>query len=149
MWERYRGSTRHLRRLGLHRTRIENGVASGTPDTNEALLGREWWLEFKVCERPKAPRGPVQIKWRKGQQEWLYRRCRVGCRAYLFLQVGKARAARRYLIQGRHTPFLEGLCESNILVLSIVAPTASSDEILLAAAGLTPEDIERASPPAD
>lgn len=135
-WATYRDDTRHLRKGGqLHRVRIENGVEKSTPDTNEAFRGSSWWAEWKTAARPRDPDKPVVIDWQKGQQEWLWRRSRAGCKAYLFIQVGAGAGRARYVIDGEHAPELTAPTERRLLELSLVQPTATSEQMLYAAAG--------------
>jgi hypothetical protein len=135
-WRTYRDDTRHLRKGGdLHRVRIENGVESATPDTNEAFRGSTWWGEWKTAARPCKPETPVEIDWRPGQQEWLWRRSRAGGKAYLFIQIGSGTGRARYVIGGEHAPDLTAPTERRLLELSLVEPTATSEEMLMAAAG--------------
>ena len=138
LWSWYQVGTRRFRSLGLHHTRVENGVASGTPDYEGCFRGHSWWSELKSSPRPRHKTDPVVIDWRPGQQAWLYHRSRCGGRAYLFLQVGSGAKACRYLIPGRHAPFTDGLPEQDLAVLSLVNPKAKPPEFLFASAGLHP-----------
>lgn len=67
--------------------RIENSVALGMPDVNY-LYG---WIELKTKhEWPKREDTPLRIDhFTPEQRTWLFRRTRMGGRAFLLLRVGK------------------------------------------------------------
>ena len=103
-------------RESLHLQRVENSVASGPPDVEGQLLHRgQFWIELKSTARPKRG-GPVRFKVRDSQVEWMRRRCRVGGRVWLLLQVGSGRSAARYLVPGRYAGQVqEGMTEVTLM----------------------------------
>lgn len=101
-------------RYELHMERIENTAASGTPDVEghyRSRSGKQFWIELKSVARPKRD-GIIKFRIRSAQVEWLRRRCYVGGRAWLFVQVGSGAAAKRYLLWGTHAAEMrEGVTE--------------------------------------
>ena len=114
LWNWLRKARKELR-SDLHMERVENGAASGTPDVEGLLTGgSQFWIELKSAPRPKRG-GPVRFKVRAGQVEWLRRRCAVGGRAYLLLQVGSGASARRYLVWGDYAAsIMNGVSEDRL-----------------------------------
>ncbi len=100
LW-RWLAKARPVLRDDLHMTRVENSVASGTPDVEGqwAQFG-QFWIELKSEARPARDSSKVPFRVRDGQVEWLRRRCAAGGQAWLMLQVGSGRSAGRYLVWG-------------------------------------------------
>ena len=102
LWRWLSKARQHYRKK-LHMHRVENSAGVGMPDTEGQLHGEgQFWIELKTALRPV--RGGVVRSGAPvtdGQVEWLRRRCGVGGKAWLLVQVhGRGRATRRYLIWG-------------------------------------------------
>lgn len=120
----------------LHMTRLENLVGEGTPDTEGCLDGRQFWIELKCNARPARAKTPIHVKFRPMQPPWLKRRVRAGGRAFVLIQVGQYRAARRYLVPGdMAAKVATGLTEAELDRLAVCDPEATATEIMYTAAG--------------
>jgi len=49
-----------LSKQGVHLTRVENAIMSGTPDVNACYQGVEWWMELKSGTLTLRP---AQVTW--------------------------------------------------------------------------------------
>lgn len=109
----------------LHLQRVENAIAEGTPDVEGCLSGQSFWIEMKSCPMPKRALTPIRPRFRPAQVPWLRRRWAAGGCALLLLQVGSARAAKRYLLEPEEAALLadvggtrEWLAEESLLGIS-------------------------------
>ncbi len=120
LWRWLKEARKELRE-SLHLQRIENAVGSGAPDVEGQLLHRgQFWIELKSAARPKKG-GPVRFKVRDSQVEWMRRRCLIGGRAWLLLQVGSGRAAARYLVPGKYAKKVqEGWTEVTLMQVCVL-----------------------------
>lgn len=57
--------------------RIENMTENGTPDVNGCFLGRDYWIELKVCSN-KAKERNVRTLLSEEQLVWHFRRVNAG-----------------------------------------------------------------------
>lgn len=94
LWRWFRSGTRHLRPL-LHMQRVENGVATGTPDV-EGFYGKQFWTELKAVDDC----GEIDVEVSTEQVVWHNLRHRAGGRSWFLIQVGSGAKARRFLIPG-------------------------------------------------
>lgn len=90
------------RRRGLHITRIENGVGSGTPDVEGCYKGKQFWWELKVGEVRKD--GSVKVSFRPKQIPWLNKRWKAGGWAYALIKIED----RIYCIAGCDLAIFQG-----------------------------------------
>lgn len=87
LWVRIR---QHIGSAG-HFERIENGVASGTPDVSFCIGGVEGHIELKFVKKyPKRASTPLlgNAGLRKEQIVWAIQRCRAGGRVFVLIGVG-------------------------------------------------------------
>ena len=127
---------RPVYREKLHMTRLENLVGEGTPDVDGCLEGCQFWAELKCNKRPARAKTPIRVKFRPMQVPWLKRRVRADGRAFVLVQVGQGRAARRYLIPGEMAAKVAtGLTEAELDGLAVCDPEATATEIVQTAAG--------------
>jgi len=82
----------------LHMERVENGVASGTPDVDGCWDTAAFKMELK--RSPDRTDGMVQIKFRPLQMPWLRKYWRCGGNGWVLLAVGEGHNVKRFLIKG-------------------------------------------------
>jgi hypothetical protein len=125
----------------LHMQRVENSIGGGTPDVEGHLFAfGQFWIELKSAARPKSDL-PIRFKVRDAQVEWMRRRAKSGFhRAWLLLQVGSGKSARRYLVPGRHAGSVrDGVTEAwlqekcSLLQWSGPGPHSAADVVRAAA----------------
>jgi len=78
--------------------RVENGVASGTPDTDGCWEGDCFKIELK--RSPDRTDGSVQVKFRPLQMPWLRKYWLAGGNGWVLLAVGEGHSVKRFLIKG-------------------------------------------------
>ncbi len=114
----------------LDMTRIENGSGEGTPDV-EGFMTDQFWIELKVCDRPKRVTTIIRPRFEPQQIPWLKRRCSVGGKAWCLIQIGSGHEAKRYLIHGSKIGLLEhGATEDLFLTYSVCLPHDNQKQIL-------------------
>lgn len=122
----------------LHMGRVENSVARGMPDVEGFLHGgNQFWIELKSATRPKHPQTPVRfaVRDREAQVEWLKKRCRLGGRAWLLLQVGSGPERRLYLVNGMLAKKVyAGVTESRLRSMSVLVDDRPSPGYVISAA---------------
>lgn len=82
----------------FHMERVENGVASGTPDVDGCWASNAFKLELK--RSPDRTDGMVQIKFRPLQMPWLRKFWSCGGNGWVLLAVGEGHNVKRFLIKG-------------------------------------------------
>jgi hypothetical protein len=116
-----------------HVQRIENAVASGTPDVEGCIGGRSFWVELKVAyEQPT--RGTVRVKTTVHQVYWATKRRRVGGLSWYLIRVGTHPNWSHYLVPGQ---FAEELLDrpiglERLTELSPIDPKARPEHIMMA-----------------
>jgi hypothetical protein len=101
LWRWLSRARKQERSGGLHIQRVENSVASGTPDVEGCLRGHgQFWIELKSVDRPKRTGGRLAVKIRDAQVEWMRRRYMAGGNVWMLIQVGRGNDAERYLVHG-------------------------------------------------
>lgn len=122
----------------LHMNRVENSVMRGMPDVEGCMCGNQFWIELKVVGTPARQYTILKPTFQPAQLPWLRRRTKAGGRAFVLLQVGSGRGARRYLLRSDDAQQLEdGLTETAIHDLSVVDPKATAERIVQVAATIT------------
>lgn len=112
------------REEGYHIERIENTLASSTPDVEASTGAGGFWIELKTAARPHRPSTKVRFVFQLGQSRWLQRRWLLDRCAWLLVQVGTT----RYLVQGNYAEALEdGLTEDEIAELSTAVGVSASE----------------------
>lgn len=118
----------------LHMNRVENSVSAGMPDVEGQLKDHaQFWIELKSAPRPKGD-GPVAVKIRDAQVEWLRRRDKAGGNAWLLIQVGSAAKAKRYLVLGMHAARIQaGVTEAELADLAYTSGAIKPYQVIRAA----------------
>ena len=117
----------------LDMNRIENMAGAGMPDV-EGIFKNQFWIELKVCARPKHPTTPIKIKFQPLQTPWLKKRWALGGSAWCLVQVGEGHKAGRYLIPGNKIEAFEiGRTEQYFKEQAVNEPDAKQLDILLLA----------------
>lgn len=143
LWSWLRKARQVLRELDIER--VENSVATGTPDTDGCYKCSAFKIELKRSPAPKRGEA-VTITWQKRQQPWLRRRWRAGGLAWLLLAVGEGHNIQRFLIRGCDIDDLgesravgKKVVQSTTLSVlrqsSVIHPQASAADIILTASG--------------
>jgi len=96
LWKWLKCGVRNL--TDLHMERVENGVASGTPDVDGCWDTKTFKMELK--RSPDRTDGMVQIKFRPLQMPWLRKYWRCGGNGWVLLAVGEGHNVKRFLIKG-------------------------------------------------
>lgn len=126
-----------LYKYKLHMNRVENSVMTGMPDVEGCLLGKQFWIELKVVGAPARMHTLIKPTFQPSQLPWLRRRALAGGRAFVLLQVGSGRRARRYLLRADEAQQLEGgLTETAIAELSLVDPKVTTEKLVRMAAAI-------------
>ena len=135
LWSWLSGTTKKHFKHDLHLNRIENSVSQGMPDVEGCLRRVQFWIELKCEKRPANWGTKVRPKFRPAQPPWLRRRIEAGGRAFVLLQVGAGRDARRYLVRGDLADEMAaGVTEDWLESVSFVNPKAAARSIISAAA---------------
>lgn len=132
--------------IGLDMERVENSVATGTPDVDGHYNKRSFKIELKRAQRPRQSE-TITIKWQKRQQPWLKRRWNAGGLAWLLIAVGEGSNIRRYLIRGSDVENLgptelsgkalvQKTTEAVLEEFSLIHPRACAADIILTASSL-------------
>ena len=82
----------------FHMERVENGVASGTPDVDGCWTSDSFKIELK--RSPDRQDGMVEISFRPLQQPWLRKYWKCGGNGWVLLAVGEGHNVKRFLIKG-------------------------------------------------
>lgn len=118
----------------LYMERVENSVASGTPDVDGCLNGACFKIELKTAARPRNPGNCVAVKFTPAQIPWHKRYARSAGPSFILIQVGSGSAARRYLIHGDKAANVQlGVPESTLNRLSVTPSDATAAEIIVTA----------------
>jgi len=129
---------------GLHVERVENTVASGTPDVDGCYQSSAFKIELKRGVTFKT-NDEVEITFRKSQPGWLKSRWNAGGNAWVLIKTGMAAKMKVYLIRGCDIGKLRTVGEKSIWRtnerhlsdISVIAPNAKPEDILRAAAGIS------------
>lgn len=134
LWSWLDGGTKRHFKYDLHMNRVENSVMEGMPDVEGCLRRVQFWIELKCERRPSTAGTPIRAKFRPAQPPWLRRRIEAGGRAFVLLQVGSGRDARRYLIRGdKADEMAAGVTEDWLEAESFVHSKAAAKSIVQAA----------------
>lgn len=107
--------------------RVEDILDRGTPDVFMIYDGQVAVVELKSVQR--AP--TIYTELRAEQASVLRRWWRAGGRAYVLVQVGVARDAKRYLVAAeRCDDLLQRVPESRLAELSDLDPSPSADKVI-------------------
>lgn len=128
LWKWLKNAKKHYT-SDLAISRIENLAGSGTPDVEGHLSGfGQFWVELKVCDRPKRTTTALRPKIRPAQIAWITRRVKVGGNVWVLLQVEKT----RYLVKGKHIRLLDtGINEEELGGISIKVDTPQKAVFLM------------------
>lgn len=136
MWQWFKTNTK-----GAFLERVENLVATGTPDVDGCMDGVAFKIELKRC--PSRNDKMVRVSFRNAQMPWHRKFWSHGGLCFVLLQVGSAQKAQRYLIKGcdlNDSIFkmrLQGdrkadyeVSEEELADVSLCDPSASAQQIL-------------------
>jgi len=121
----------------MHLGRVENSVEEGYPDVEGCYNGFSFHIELKVADRPARKSTPIrtQSPVKQTQVDWLRERREASGRAWILIQVGTGRSARRYLLDGlRAGQVAKGLTELDLELYSCCGPLDTAASILSTAA---------------
>lgn len=129
----------------LHMSRVENAVGTGMSDVEGCLeeplsgVGIQFWIELKCEKRPARATTNIKPRFQSTQGPWHRRRRGSGGRTFVLLQVGAESGAKRYMLWGELIPQMEkGMTEQLLEELSVIPSNASAEQIIEAAAFLSP-----------
>jgi len=137
LWDWLKKAKLHFRKK-LQIGRMENSVGAGMPDVEGCLEGHPaFWIELKVADLPARIGTPVRVKFQPKQVPWIEKRCSLGGKAFILLQVGSGRETYRLLIPGQHAAQVEaGLTMLELQGLSLFPSSApNSWRVIEEAAG--------------
>lgn len=128
----------------LHFERVENGVASGTPDVDACYKGKAFKIELKRGVTFKT-NDEVEIAFRKTQPSWLKKRWSVGGNAWVLIKTGMGATMKLYLIRGCDIGTVRTVGEKSLwrtnerhlADISVIVQNAKPEDILRAAAGIS------------
>lgn len=121
----------------LNINRIENGSGLGMPDTEGFLhwmqpKSGQFWIELKTIARPVRLATKLRPKFQPEQPPWLKRRCALGGKAWVLLQIGMGAKADRFLVSGKHAEELQaGVTWKRLREIGVAVKTPR--EVILAA----------------